>query len=176
MNFETFYQQSYKVVYKYFYYRIYDKSLVDDLTQDVYVRFYKKYFTDSDCISAENVTEHMKLVYGFCRNIYKEHIYKSLKTPSIQFNDEIDYGLLNTLTEKSINEVEVTRLKRILKEAISKLNPTVRRVIELRFLHSMTRKEVANILEVSEDDVHTYQKRGIKYIKNLVTNPNLEPK
>ena len=54
----------------------------------------------------------------------------------------------------------------MLHDTIKSLNPVVRQVLELRFLQNKSRKETAELLQINEDQVHTYQKRGVKYLKD----------
>jgi RNA polymerase sigma factor (sigma-70 family) len=60
-------------------------------------------------------------------------------------------------------------------EAIKGLNPRVKQVITMRFLGNLSRSEIAKQLNISEDDVHTYQKRGVKYLKNMVERGKVSP-
>lgn len=168
MDFESLYNLSFEKIYKFFYYKYVDKETVEDLVHDVFIRYFQKY-KDSN----HNSNESIKLLYGISRNVYKEWVRKSIKENKIQFLDNIDYVDESVITEEElINEDLNQKIFQAnvdkIRECIGKLNINVRNVLEQRFLHGKTRKETAEILNLSEDTVHTYQKRGIKYLKNML--------
>jgi RNA polymerase sigma factor (sigma-70 family) len=133
--------------------------MIDDLCQETYLRFYKKL--------GDNIEENsVRILFGFCRNIYKEFVYKHLKEREINFNDEILYE--NLLQNNAIEDPVKREQLKLITEVLPKLNPKVRRVIEYRFIYSMSRREVAELLEMKERDVLKYQQRGIQYIKTFL--------
>ena len=60
------------------------------------------------------------------------------------------------------------------KDFLSTLSPRVRQVIELRFIKGKSRQETAKIMKMSPKDVHTYQKRGLKYLETKGDKSNKE--
>jgi RNA polymerase sigma factor (sigma-70 family) len=158
MNFEAFYKQNYKFVYRYFYYRFVDHAIVEDLAQTVFLKFFTKYKEQN---SFEN-EEPVKILFGFCRNIYKDHLSKSGKTKQVEFFDNFNY---EESSGESYDSPELQSRRELLAQAMKELNVKVRKVLIYRFMYGMTRDEVAKALMMKSKEVHTYQKRGIKYLR-----------
>lgn len=170
MDFESFYKNTFKAVYRYFYYKSVTKSSIEDLSHDVYFRFFNKY-------SNTNISEieSTKILFGYCKNIYKEWVRKSIKDGNVTYIDDIEYEYIDDETDRDINDLlsddyEKQRLKdkEALLNALSSLSSNIRLVLEYRFLKGMSRKEISDKLNISQKDVHTYQKRGIKYLRKLI--------
>ncbi len=160
MDFEQLYNKSHRYLYAWFKFRITDTSTIDDLLQDVYLRFYRKYQSESAFTE-----DHLRLLFGFCRNVYKEHVSKAVQEKNVEYNDELDYSAFAFQPEDDANSVINEEKRSQVVEAMKTLNPKVRAVLEYRFFYGMSRSEVAAVLSMKERDVLKYQQRGIKYLK-----------
>ena len=165
MNFEELYNLNFKYVYRFFYYKSVSKEEIEDLTHEVFIRFYGKY--NGKNISQE---ESKRILFGFCNNIYKEFVRKSIKENRAEFNDFLQYEEIFEEFVEECFEEKLSEMRALISQNIQKLNPKVRAILECRFIHNMSRKEVAAKFNITEKDVHTYQKRGVKYLKKMVEN------
>ena len=161
MLFEEFYQQTFKNTFRFFYYRSVTFNEVDDLVSDCYIRFHQKYQE-----KLVDETESRKVLSGIAGNILKEWQRKAFSFKIEELSDDVSEADLFNFYAKSDFEDDFRQKQAKLHEAIKSLNPTVRQVLELRFLQNKSRKEAASTLQISEDQVHTYQKRGVKYLKD----------
>lgn len=168
MSFEEIYKLTFGYVYKFFYYKNVNSAYLEDLTQDVFMRYYNKYSSNNF-----SETEAKRILFGISQNVYREWVRDMVKRNRADFDetyfeyeeDEYDWE------DENVSKHE--DYKKIILEKMKSLNPRVREVLELRFLENMSRKEVAEKLNMSEKDVHTYQKRGIKYLNKLVNEGNV---
>jgi RNA polymerase sigma-70 factor (ECF subfamily) len=169
MSFEEFYKITFEKVYRYFYYKSVEKAFIEDLTHDCFLRFYTKYQE-----KLKDQTESQKIIFGICHNVYKEWVRQRMyEKYQPDFEKHATEESIVDNFEDFVDEEYEKKLdlqKQALKEALSQLNEKVRAVIELRFMQCLSRKEVAEKLNMNEKDVHTYQKRGIKYL-NKILNP-----
>lgn len=169
MSFEKFYNSTFNGLFRYFYYRYLNKHEAEDLTHETYLRFYKKY-------SDKKITEleAKKILYGFARNVLKEWIRQNMKLIEVEFIDGIDYEIemeeIEVLESDSFNKDQEEK-NRYLHDAIEELSDYVKTVIKFRYLENLSRKEISEKLGISEDMVHTYQKRGVKYLKQKIGVP-----
>lgn len=179
VDFQAIYNATFQYVYRFFYYKSVNSASIEDLAHDVYLRFYKKYGETSF-----ELVEAKRILFGFCRNVYREWVREQIKEKRSEFLENYDYdveheGEISTLSEpddvfeefaeeQTDFEKRHESQKELLKEAISRLNPRVKEILECRFFHNMTRKEIAEKLNMNEKDVHTYQKRGIKYLRKMI--------
>jgi len=159
--FEDFYKQTFKNTFRFFYYRSVAFSDIDDLTSECYIRFHAKY---QEKLSSEN--ESRKILSGIAGNILKEWQRKTFAHKIVELDDEVSQDLMYEFYAPSDFDDDFGQKQLQLHEMIKSLNPTVRQVLDLRFLQNKTRKEIATTLQISEDQVHTYQKRGVKYLKD----------
>lgn len=169
MSFEEFYNSTYKYIYIFFYNRIGDKSSIDDLCQEVYIRFYKRFLKERELYAEEDI----KILFGFCKNIYHERVRELTKNKDVEFFEDYDYSeFLGESFEDDSEKDEYYRNRRkklkIIARAMQKLRSKTRFVIEYRFFYEMSRKEVASMLNMKERDVLKYQQRGVKYLKEMV--------
>ncbi len=147
---------------------------IEDLVQEAYFRFYKNY----EYKLSGDSSECKRILLGICLNIYREWVRSRVESSSVEYVDEYDYENEVSYFEAYENDnfdEENEKRKSMLREAINTLNSNVKQVLELRFIQQKTRKEVARIMNITEDQVHTYQKRGVKYLKEILNKENIVP-
>jgi RNA polymerase sigma factor (sigma-70 family) len=163
--FQTLYDSHFSKLYKYFYYKYFGHAGVEDSVHDVFMVIYEKY------LYLEDQTELIKILYGVARNKYREEVRKRLQDKTLQatLKERLQLGL--ELDEDLEDDSHSThdQLKEKVKQCITELREPTKTVIEKRFLEGWSRKQVAEHLNTTEDSVHTYQKRGISYLKKLVS-------
>jgi len=167
VSFEHIYKTTFQYVYRFFYYKSVNQADIEDLEHEVYIRFYKKF-------DFENLpeVETKRILFGIARNVYREWVRQCIKENKAEFLDNYEYeDLIDDFVDEEF-EKKIALQKQVVLEAIEKLNPTVKSVLEYRFIHAKSRKEIAELLGIKEKDVHTYQKRGIKYLRKLINNDN----
>ena len=166
MKFEDFYKLTFRQVYSFLYYKCVNKSEVEDLAQESFLRLYQKY---GDDITDE--VEARKILFGIAKNVYRTWVSKRIHETKVEDIEQVsfdDNDEETELAEKEEYQKSLDIQRDIIKRAMKHLNPNVRSVLECRFLEAMTRKQVAEKLGMKEKDVHTYQKRGIKYLNKLI--------
>ena len=161
MLFEEFYNQSFKNTFRFFYYRGVAFSDIDDLSSECYIRFYQKY---QEKLS-DNI-ESRKVLSGIAGNILKEWQRKTFGHKIVELDDNISDDQLYDFYSRDDFDDDFGKKQLMLHDTIKSLNPVVKQVLELRFLQNKSRKETAELLQINEDQVHTYQKRGVKYLKD----------
>jgi len=163
-NDHLFYQAHFKPLYKYFVYRDVSGSETEDLCQEVFLRFFAKY--DHETLEKD---EQSKILYTIAKNVYREWLRQVSKGTFSLLESDLPE---TAVWESFIDEVETTTDDSFfdaLHLAIGTLNPTLRQVIELRFLQMKTRAEVAEILNTKEKYVHIYQQRALKQLQKAVS-------
>ncbi|MEI6887398.1 MAG: sigma-70 family RNA polymerase sigma factor [bacterium] len=163
MEFKQLYDLCFKKLYRFFYYKGVREGEVEDLIQQTFLEIYTKYYKNGSMVNEINI------VYGFARNILKRW-YESNKN-TINLDEDIMESLSVTTFETDEEyDNELNLMSNKVKVAIENLHESTRQVIKLRFLDGLSRKDTAISLGISEDQVHTIQKRGIQYLKEqLIT-------
>ncbi len=161
--FENFYQNTFSKAYKYLYIRINNVGDIEDILHDAYLVFYEKYREKL------HSTEGEKILFGIIQKKYIDYIRSKYRE-----YENIEY--IDNLSEYNpiiISQLDLTHLEEKIKDYIYKLEkkyPKLMIVLRMRILDKMSRKEIAEVLGISEDNVHTYQKRAVSIIKKLISN------
>ena len=88
-------------------------------------------------------------------------------TESIQKEcGEEGFSLENILTDTESEERMVEKIA--LRQAIDALSPREKKVIQLRYFHSLTQQRVAAILEISQVQVSRIEKKALSNLKILM--------
>lgn len=170
MEFSKFYESTFHNVVGFFSNLGLTRVDIEDLTQESYLILYKNYFFRE---GLEEV-EMSKILFGICKNQYRDFVKKNIgrynlieSVELVEDPDNYPEALFFAKDELEYEE-RVHQLKLQISKALDTTKGKVREVLKYRFIDGKTRKEVSRLLMISEKDVHTYQKRGIKYIKKYL--------
>lgn len=152
-EFERLFREYSDVVYRLCLYKTSKEDVAHDLTQETFLRLWKSMSSNRD------IAKLKQYIYQIARNLIIDH-YKSDQTISL---DELREGGFDPKTEESSPETisEVV----ILKEAIESLDQEFRDVVYMRFVEGMKVKEIAKILDISENLVSVRINRGKKKLE-----------
>ncbi len=179
--FSQIHKNYFKRLFYFFYRKAYVTSeIAEDLVSETFFRAYK--YCQEHKISSE--IEIIKLIYGIAKNVYKEWVSKNINLSEVEFCEEIceiqdDFEniQLNLDSENENDDISEFELKQ--NELISKclniietFSDNLRLVMKYIFVEGLSRAETAKLLNISEDAVHTYQKRGVSYIKERLKIKN----
>ncbi|MEM6830508.1 MAG: sigma-70 family RNA polymerase sigma factor [Bacteroidota bacterium] len=156
-KFEPIYDRYFKQLFQFVFHRVADKSLAADLTSQVFLK----------ALLNLKTYEHKGLpfsswLYRIAINECNLHHRKS-RTKQYVVLDDHNYNLMS---EEMDLEREEDRV--LLKKAISKLNTKEMEVIELRFFESLSFKEVAKILSITENNAKVKLYRALDKLKKLM--------
>ncbi|MBU6389856.1 RNA polymerase sigma factor [Patescibacteria group bacterium] len=163
MTTQQLYEANFSSIFRYFYYKDLSKEEAEDLTQETFLRFYRGY-----AVQDRSETECRKILFGIAKNLLKGWFTEQSHRSSIELRDDFPIPLEPNILNSDQAEECLEEQLPLLKEAIAKLNPTLRTVITLRFVEGMTRQEVAQKLGTKEKYVHIYQQRAIKALRKIV--------
>lgn len=151
-DFELVFQEQSNVVYRLCLYKTSNKDVAHDITQETFMRLWKV------LCSGKEVDKPKQYVYQIARNLIVDY-YKDKKSVSLDqlqeagFEPESKAGI--------VDDAEVS----ILKEVIESLEPDFREVAYLRFVEEMKVKDIAEMLDLSENLVSVRINRAKNKIK-----------
>jgi RNA polymerase sigma-70 factor (ECF subfamily) len=160
-SFEKLYREYFDGLWRYVYSRIKLKDITSDIVSESFIALY------------ENVKsiKHYKAVKSYLYKIAKNKLikyYSREKTVNLSEFDLDRFEIQQKETSKTQNKL-IIKLEEILK----KLPENYEEVLRLRFLANLKIKEVAKILDKTENNVKVMQNRAIKKAKTLIGNFNL---
>jgi len=146
-------------IYRYIYFRIGDKALADDLTQDVFIKVFSS--LDRIVISDKSLLTYF---YTIARNLLIDN-YRKKKIPTIAEEDAE-----NKLIEEGNPEKQTILLEdiKILKDALQKISENEADVLILKFIDDYSNKEIGQIIGKSEEAVRQLQSRGLKSLRQFI--------
>jgi len=137
------------VVYSFFRARVLQESDAEDLTQEVFVRFYtaRSRFDDS--------REIRPYLLGIARNLLRE------RARTLRHRNEVSWTELCLEVEEATPEVETAQDERLdrLPQCIARLGPAARMAIELYYGARLRVQEIADRMQRSEGAVKVHPSR-----------------
>lgn len=161
--FEAFYDDYLKRVYKFVLFRVGgNRSLAEDLTQDIFLKAYEAY----ERYDPER--SRSAWIYTIARN----HIinYYKKERPGVDL-EEIENTNLVTfdVRESYAAKHDTTELLK----AMARLSKEDAELIRMKYLEGWSFKELADMLGKSSVALRTQASRAMRRLKSLLKNPNL---
>lgn len=152
-KFESLFEEYSDVVYRLCLYKTSNENVAHDLTQETFLRLWKTLSSDRE------IAKPKQYIYQIARNLIVDY-YKSNKAISLDILQEGGFD-----PKSDGNSTEIMSEVSILKEAIEDLDPEFRDVIYMKFVEEMKVKEIAEILDISENLASVRINRGKKKLK-----------
>ena len=154
--FAYLYKSYFTPVYRYIYFRVGSKNEAEDLTQDVFVKAYTSFNHYS--YSGKSPLAYF---YTIARNAVID--YRRKKKMLIMDDED-----LITIADESDSPQEQSIKNEdaeMIRKKIALLSEDQQDVIVMRFIDELSTKEIATILNKSEDVVRQLQSRGLKSLR-----------
>ncbi|WP_117160716.1 sigma-70 family RNA polymerase sigma factor [Paraliobacillus sp. X-1268] len=164
-TFEDIYNRYHQDLFQYIFYMVKDKSLAEDLIQEVYIKVLKSY----DSFRGES--SEKTWLFSIARHTTMDSFRKQTRNKQrlidfLNFNKQAsDFKDTSRLPE------EIVILDEELKDIyyqLDKCSLDQKQVLILRYLQSLTIQETADIMGCSTSKVKTTQHRAIKKLQTLL--------
>lgn len=154
--FGDIYNQFFKKIFTFIYYRVNHKEVAEDLTEEVFLKAYAKIG------SVRDEQAFVAWLYQISRNLVIDY-YRAKK---------IDVSLEeveNTLVYESniIDALNLGQDQKILLDCLAKLPAEQQIVLKLKFLEGLENETISEMLNKSEGAIRVIQHRGINKLKEL---------
>lgn len=122
-------QEQYDKIYRYCYFKLYDRDLAEDITQETFLKYYEHY-------SFSNVKTALKHLYTIARNLCIDE-FRRIKPESI------DESTMELPYEDDVAD------KLAIKNALKRLNDDERELLLLRYVNEVGAGEIGELLGIS---------------------------
>lgn len=146
-------------LFRHCYFRVYNKEAAQDLVQEIFCRCWSSYI-----VGGKKVANLRALLYRIANNLI---IDQSRKKVALPLNDDI-IETLPAPGDNMIAPVENTFLNDRLTKLLSVLQEDYRQVVVMRYLDELLPREIAEILNLSENVVSVRINRALKKLRQLV--------
>jgi RNA polymerase sigma-70 factor, ECF subfamily len=163
--FEKLYRIYFTPVFRYIYLRVKDKSEVELLTQDVFIKIYKAIGTFE-----VKTTSPLSYFFTVARNTIIDYWRKNRHQVSFGKED-----LLLQIPDKEDSQdisFEKKELTGTLYKALNKLTTEQREAITMKYWSNVPNKEIAKYMGKTEEAVRQLQSRGIKNLREILIDLN----
>jgi len=154
--FDEIYHIYYSPVFQYIYYRTKNKSETEDITQEVFIKFYK------NLQNFEVTGEPLRYFFTIARNSVID--WQRKKKPF--YTDEIE----NNPDDSENKKIETDFLSQKILNTLRLLPTDQQDALVLRIIQGYTNQEIGKILGKSEDNIRQLQSRAIKKIRSYMVN------
>ena len=141
-------EEQYDKIYRYCYFKIFDKQLAQDITQETFLRFYKQELKLDD-------GKHLAYLYTIARNLCIDEFRKKTVDSLENFEEEAIYDpceeWIDNLTLRSI---------------IGKLPKEDQELIFLRYVNEMPITSICSIMGISRFAIYRKLSKSLKWLKN----------
>jgi RNA polymerase sigma-70 factor (ECF subfamily) len=145
-------------IFRYCYFKVSDYDQARDLTQDTFMKVWQEVRTGTE------IENHRAYLYRIATNLVIDY-YRKKKTSSLDVLTEAGFDPSDERNKTVLEDkVEV----RIVKEVLQKLDDKYREPVFLRYIEEMSPKEIAKILDLSENVVSVRIHRGLKQLQELM--------
>ncbi len=151
------YERYFEKIFRFVYYRVGHKETGEDLTEDVFLKAFKRLHSITEAHRFEG------WLYRIAKNTIIDHYRKRKSTVAIE---EIE----NTL-EYETNLVDIVNLQtnqiKLLK-TLKQLPAEQQIVLKLKFFEQLENPEIAELLHKSEGAIRVIQHRGLTQLRTLL--------
>ncbi len=157
LYFEELYEIFFPKIYNYFYFKVNDKSLAEDMVSDVFIKILNNI---SKC---RDRRQFQSWAFAIARNYLIDFYRKkstNIEASSSSYEDNKYYDNNNSFNPEDALMDKISREE--LSEVLKILSKSQQDVIILRFFEELKLKEIAEIMNKSEGAVKGLLYRGIK--------------
>lgn len=151
------YEKEADAIYRYCYFRVYDKERGTDLMQEAFTKAWQ-YLSEG-----KEVKNIRALVYKIANNLIIDYVRKK-KEASLEAMEENGFAPGARMNDMSDNYLDAKAAV----EKLQLLEPQYREVVYMRYVENLTPREIAEILDESVNIISVRIHRGIKKLKQVL--------
>jgi|GEM_PF-783900 len=159
-----FYEKHFDRMYRFFYYKVLDKNMAEDLTSEVFLKF------ATAIAEAKSITEPDKYIMGIAKIVFTKFLEQKYQLPQVSIEA---INMENLLADNTESYKEYNSIEDLLGSILEKVPSKQKQVLTLRFLQKMSTTETATYLGRDENYVRTTQKRGLQSVKAIIATEGL---
>ena len=157
--FRKIYQELVDRIYRFIFYRLPNKEDSQEILQETFLNLWK-FITDPE----KEITHLQALTYKIAKNLIANFYSRRKETFNLE---DVEYKLSGS-GDLSVQIDLKIGIKQVLKKLEKLNNQDYKEVVEMKFLDDLSHKEIAKILDKSEENIRQLLSRAIKKIKSEI--------
>lgn len=159
--FKEIYQIFSDKIYRFIFFRLPDENDAKDLLQDTFLNLWNYLTTKKD----KQIENLQAFIYKIAKNLIAGYYQQRKQKIDL---DKVAYKI-GEEDESMIKEVDIEiRIKKVRQQLTILNNSQDREIIELKYLDELSHKEIAKILDKSEENVRVILHRAMKKLKENI--------
>ena len=148
------YDQYADAIFRYCFYRVYDRELARDLTQEVFARAWRR------VADGESIDNMRAFLYTVARNIVIDH---SRRRKAVSLDELMEQGFDagDDARERAANSVDAT----LILSALDQFDDITRDLVTLRYIEGWRVKDIARSFGISQTSASVRLHRAIHTLK-----------
>ncbi|HEY9584958.1 MAG TPA: sigma-70 family RNA polymerase sigma factor [Candidatus Paceibacterota bacterium] len=160
-QFNLIYQSQSDAVLRFCLMRVSSREEAVDLTEEVFTRLWQT------LISGKKLDNARAFIFTVARHLIIDWYRKKKSIPFEELEDKETGEAYDPVDEKALQNIEISAEGRFLIEAVSKLSPTYRQAVYLRFVEDLSPGEIGEVLGVSANAVSVRINRGVEELRKI---------
>jgi RNA polymerase sigma-70 factor (ECF subfamily) len=157
--FLEYYDQYSDDIYRFCFLKLHDAEQARDITQETFMKCWEYMVGEKD------IDNERPFLYRIAKNLIIDY-YRKKK--SVQIENPTDFEHQDDLHDDPTQRLSDHIDGEFAIQLLEKLSPTIRQIIELRFLHSFSIPEIAEVVKQNPKTVSVYLHRGIKQLRTFI--------
>jgi len=157
--FLEYYEQYSDDIYRFCFLKLHDSDQARDITQETFMKCWEYMVAEKD------IDNERPFLYRIAKNLIIDYYRKKksvlIENPTdFEHQDDLNENPTRRLSDHIDGEYAI--------QLFDRLPPQVKQIIELRFLHSFSIPEIAEVVKQNPKTVSVYLHRGIKQLRALI--------
>lgn len=161
--FDAIYSKYSSWVFNFIHSLLYDKSLAEDLTQNVFLKIWEKRASIDPELGFDSY------LFAIARNLVYKETENRLQAEQLTSSLLERPAQTDSLTEENI---DAESLRTYIDNLVEQLPPSRRQIFQLSRRHYLSNKEIASRLSISEKTVETQLYRALGFLKQKLSEDN----
>jgi len=176
-NFNIIYEENYDAIYAFLNQKLFkNHPVAEDLTSETFIKF----LLSVDRYTHVNRFKLRSFLYSIAFRIFVDH-YRKVKNISFIEIDEDTLNLLQTDGTTITHSIDKKIYRSLIFNALQRIDPKYRKVIELFYLNEMSYKEIQSELNIPETTIKIHLNRARHLLrcqlrKTKIFSDRLQPK
>ena len=144
-------------IYRHCYYRLFNKDLAEDFTQEIFLRLFEYYNKGNE------IKYIQSFLYKTANNLIIDYVRK-IKETSLDQMMENGFDPSKKMDDTLVNNIDAGMILEVMKQ----VDEMYRVPVLMRYVDGLKPKEIARILGESENIVSVRIYRGVKMVKEIL--------
>lgn len=155
-QFTKAYENYANAIFRYCYYRVYDRDKAKDVVQEAYCRTWKY-------LAKGHLVENLRaFIYKTANHIIIDEVRKR---KNVSLHQLMEKGFSPSVDDRQKNEDQLIANEAV--DIVGLLDAKYRDVIMLKYIHGLSTSEIASILNETENNIYVRKSRGLGMAKEL---------